>query len=63
VIRGIRPKKPSSSRGFTREACGAQGSWGLKIEIFFPLFQHATTTKNNKNEYFYFYFIPERPRG
>jgi hypothetical protein len=39
VTRGIRPKKPSTSRGFAREARGAQGTrrtrgirgtWGLK---------------------------------
>jgi hypothetical protein len=28
VPRGTRPKKPSSSRSFAREACGAWGSWG-----------------------------------
>jgi hypothetical protein len=31
VTRGIRPKKPSSSRGFACETCGARGvggSWG-----------------------------------
>ena len=35
VTRGTRPKKPSSSRSFAREACGARGSWGswgLKTE-------------------------------
>jgi hypothetical protein len=43
VTRGTRPKKPSSSRGFAREArgaWGALGSWGssgLKTE-FFSLF-------------------------
>jgi hypothetical protein len=29
---GTRPKKPSSSRGFAREARGARGFWGLKTE-------------------------------
>jgi hypothetical protein len=35
VTRGIRPKKPSSSRGFAREArgvWGVWGFWGLKTE-------------------------------
>jgi hypothetical protein len=41
VTRGTRPKKPSSSRGFAREAHGARGVrgvwgfwgfWGLKTE-------------------------------
>jgi hypothetical protein len=58
VIRGTRPKKPSSSRGFAREARGARGtqgsggSRGLKTEnrtFFSSLFQEPTT-KNN----FYF---------
>jgi hypothetical protein len=30
VTRGIRPKKPSSSRGFACEAQGVWGFWGLK---------------------------------
>jgi hypothetical protein len=30
VTRGTRPKKPSSSRGFAREAHGARGTRGLK---------------------------------
>jgi hypothetical protein len=29
MTRGTRPKKPSSSRGFAREAHGAQGVWGF----------------------------------
>jgi hypothetical protein len=29
VTRGTRPKKPSSSRGFVREARGARGVWGF----------------------------------
>jgi hypothetical protein len=29
VTRGTRLKKPSSSRGFAREARGAQGVWGV----------------------------------
>src|SRR5450759_3837042 len=29
VTRGTRPKKPSSSRGFTRGARGVWGSWGV----------------------------------
>jgi hypothetical protein len=32
VTRGTRPKKPSSSRGFAREARRARGSRGLKTE-------------------------------
>jgi hypothetical protein len=52
VTRGTRPKKPSSSCGFTHEAHGARGargswgSWGLKTEnqtFFSFLFQQATT--------------------
>jgi hypothetical protein len=45
VTRGTRPKKPSSSRGFAREA---RGSRGLKTEnrFFFSLFKPATTAKN-----------------
>jgi hypothetical protein len=58
VTRGTRPKKPSSSRGFAHEACGARGSWGswgLKTEnqtFFSSLFQQPTT-----KFYFYFYFF------
>jgi hypothetical protein len=48
VTRGTRPKKPSSSRGFAHAAQGAWGAWGLKTEIFFSLFQLATTTKKTK---------------
>jgi hypothetical protein len=64
VTRGTRPKKPSSSRGFTREARGSWGSWGLKIEnqnIFSPLFQPATTTK--KNNFYFLFFIFSTRRG
>jgi hypothetical protein len=43
VTRATRPKKPSSSRGFAREASGAWGSWGPKIEFFFLSFQAAWT--------------------
>jgi hypothetical protein len=59
VTRGTRPKKPSSSRGFTHEACGARGargdrgSWGLKTEnrtFFSSLFQQATTKKEIKKK-------------
>jgi hypothetical protein len=32
MTRGIRLKKPSSSRDFACEAHGAWGSWGLKTE-------------------------------
>jgi hypothetical protein len=55
VTRGTRPKKPSSSRGFAREACGTRGArgtrgtWGLKTEnrtFFSSLFQQPTTKKN-----------------
>jgi hypothetical protein len=55
VSRGTRPKKPSSSRGFARKACGArgfQGFWGLKtknqklkIENCKSLSKPETTTK------------------
>jgi hypothetical protein len=48
VTRGTRPKKPSSSRGFAHEACGARGSRGLKTEnrtFFSSLFQQATIKK------------------
>jgi hypothetical protein len=52
VTRGTRPKKPSSSRGFAREARGARGVWGLKTENRklkivknFSLSKPATTTK------------------
>jgi hypothetical protein len=51
VTRGTRPKKPSSSHGFTREARGARGAWGawgLKTEnrtFFSSLFQQPTTKK------------------
>jgi hypothetical protein len=54
MTRRTRLKKPSSSRSFAREACGAQGargSWGLKTEnrtFFSSLFQQATTKKNKK---------------
>jgi hypothetical protein len=46
VTRGIRPKKPSSSRGFACEARGSWGSWGLKTEnrtFFSSRFQQPTT--------------------
>jgi hypothetical protein len=50
VTRGTRLKKPSSSRGFAREARGAWGSWGRKPKtenrksnIFSSLFEQATT--------------------
>jgi hypothetical protein len=55
VTRGTRPKKPSSSRGFADEACGARGVWGFwglktenrKLEIGkkFSLSKPATTIK------------------
>jgi hypothetical protein len=48
VTRGTRPKKPSSSRGFAREAHGARGTWGswrLKTEHFFPLFSCSQQPK------------------
>jgi hypothetical protein len=32
LTRGTRPKKPSSSRGFAREARTAWGFWGLKTK-------------------------------
>jgi hypothetical protein len=49
VTRGTRPKKPSSSHGFAREAHGTRGtwgSWGLKTEHFFPLFSSSQQPKN-----------------
>jgi hypothetical protein len=57
VTRGTRPKKPSSSRGFAREARGARGSWGLKTETehFFPLFSSRQLPK--KINFFYFLFL------
>jgi hypothetical protein len=73
VPRGTRPKKPSSSRGFAREARGAQGSggsWGLKTknQIFFSfLFKTATTTKKYIYLFIYLFFIlfflHPRPQG
>jgi hypothetical protein len=55
VTRETRPKKPSSSRSFAREA---RRSWGLKTELFFfSLFKLATFTKK---KIFFFFF--ERPR-
>jgi hypothetical protein len=51
VTRGTRPKKPSSSYGFAREARRARGSWGLKIEnrtFFSFLFQQANFFIKNK---------------
>jgi hypothetical protein len=52
VTRGTRPKKPSSSRGFAREARGVWGFWGLKtenrklkIEKILFLSKPPTTTK------------------
>jgi hypothetical protein len=62
VTRGTRLKKPSSSRGFFREARGAWGFWGLKtenrklkIEISFSLFKPATSTKKiyKKNKFYF----------
>jgi hypothetical protein len=61
VARGIRSEKPSSSRGFAYEACGArgsQGSWGLKTEHFFPLFSSRRLPKIRICIY-----ILEHPRG
>jgi hypothetical protein len=57
VTRGTRPKKPSSSCGFAREAQGTRGtrgSWGLKTEHFFPLFSNSQQQKKNS---FYFIFL------
>jgi hypothetical protein len=70
VTRGTRPKKPSSSRGFTREARGAQGcrgsrgsrgswrSWQLKTEnqIFFLSIQ-AGNNYQKKFNLFLFLFL------
>jgi hypothetical protein len=50
VTRGIRPKNPSSSRGFARGARGTRGSWGswgLKTEHFFFLFSSSQQPKKN----------------
>jgi hypothetical protein len=63
VTRGTRPKKPSSSRGFVREACGAwgsRGSRGLKTEnrTFFLLSFPAGSypkIKINKNKIVFFF--------
>jgi hypothetical protein len=53
VTRGTRPRKPSSSRGFVREARGARGAWGawgLKTENrnFFLSFQEGNNYQKNK---------------
>jgi hypothetical protein len=58
VTRGTRPKKPSSSRGFAREAHGARGVWGfwgLKTEnckLEFSLFSswHQLPKKKKKRK-------------
>jgi hypothetical protein len=52
MTRGTRPKKPSSSRGFAREARGTRGARGLKTEnrkpnIFFLSFPAGNYPKNN----------------
>jgi hypothetical protein len=69
VTRGTRPKKPSSSRGFAREARGVRGFRGLKTENrkpktenckFFLSFQAGNNYQKN---YYYYYFIFSRPRG
>jgi hypothetical protein len=63
VIRGTRPKKPSSSCGFAREARGARGYGGLKTEnrIFFSLFLSFSAGNNYqkilKNKYFLFFIF------
>jgi hypothetical protein len=56
VTRGIRPKKPSSSRGFAHEARGARGCWGLKTEHLFPLFSSRQIPK----KLFYFFHVSVR---
>jgi hypothetical protein len=61
VTRGTRPKKPFSSRGFAREACGAWGDWGFwglktenrKLKIETLSFQ----AKKKKIIFFLFFFI------
>jgi hypothetical protein len=73
VTRGTRPKTPSSSHGFAREARGARefrGFWGLKTENRKPkivnckLFLSFQAGNNyQKNIYFYFLFLFSRPRG
>jgi hypothetical protein len=66
VTRGTRPKKPFSSRGFAREARGACGTWGLKTEIFFPLFfcrQQQPKTKQKKEKVFFFFDPTGSGRG
>jgi hypothetical protein len=56
VIRGIRPKKPSSSRGF---ACGARGLKTGNLTFVSSHFQQATTKKKTN---FFFIFIFQSPR-
>jgi hypothetical protein len=58
VTRGTRPKKPSSSRGFAREArlpgelgeLGDLGDCKPKTEIFFLSFQESNNYPKNKNK-------------
>jgi hypothetical protein len=65
VTRRSRPKKPSSSRGFAHEACGALGfmgswgSWGLKTENQNLFFSFPAGNNYQKNYFFklFFYFI------
>jgi hypothetical protein len=65
VTRGTRPKKPSSSRGFAREARGAwgvRGFWGLKTENckLFISFQAGNNYQKKIIKiynFFYFYFL------
>jgi hypothetical protein len=54
VTRGTRPKKPSSSRSFAREARGAQGSWRLKTENQNFFFSFPAGNNYQKNILFYF---------
>jgi hypothetical protein len=60
VTRGTRPKKPSSSRGFGREAHGVRGVrgfWGLKTENckFFSLFPSRQQLPNFFNNFIIFF--------
>jgi hypothetical protein len=64
VTRGTRLKKPSSSRGFARKACGARGVWGFwglktKNQKFLSF---EAGNNYQKNKYIYIFFF-SRARG
>jgi hypothetical protein len=78
VTRGTRPKKPFSSRNFTREALGARGtrgtrgtrgswgswrSWESKTEIFFPLFSSRQQQPKKKKKKSFFFDPTAAGRG